>query len=221
MKPEEADRLIALLSTRVSPASISGCAVSATVAPVFPEEEALAVSMAASRAREFLSGRAAAAKALELAGAPKGPVLRGESGEPIWPGAFCGSISHGAGIALAVAAPVTVFRSVGIDVETTGRLRRKLWKKVFTSAEAAALALEPCPGIVATAAFSAKEAVYKACHFASGRGPEMKAVSVAFAQDGAFEAVVDDAAAFSAPARINGFFLVAGAATVAFVAFPA
>lgn len=221
MKQEEVNALTALLAKRIAPAAIAGFSVDASLPPSFPESEAEAVKMAAGRAKEFLAGRAATALALASVGAPVGPVLRGASGEPLWPEGFSGSLTHGAGIALAAAAPKSAFRALGIDVESTGRLGRRLWKRLFTPEEAAFLQSQKESALAATAAFSAKEAVYKALFHASGRGVEMKEIALSLRPDGTFEARLRHAADFSAPERLSGFFLVSGTATFSFTALPA
>lgn len=68
------------------------------------------------RRAEFAAGRHAAALALARYGC-FGRVSRAPGGEPDWPAGFCGSISHGAGVAVAVVARNDAYRSLGVDVE--------------------------------------------------------------------------------------------------------
>jgi len=68
------------------------------------------------RRAEFAAGRHAAALALARYGCEE-PVARNADGSPAWPAGFIGSISHGAGLAVAVVARSDGYRSVGVDVE--------------------------------------------------------------------------------------------------------
>jgi len=221
MKEEEVRSLVKLLAARLTPAEVAGVSIADYAGGAHQEEEALAAPFAAGRAREFLAGRLAAARALAGIGAPVGPILRGSQSEPLAPEGYALSISHGAGIALAVAARRKDLISLGIDVETTGRLSRKLWRRIFTPGEAAALAGMPDPAASATAAFSAKEALYKAIFAASGHGAEMKAMELTIAPDGVFRARISNAGALGVPAEIDGFILITKEATTAFAAIPA
>jgi 4'-phosphopantetheinyl transferase EntD len=221
MNEEEVRSFVSLLAARIAPAEVAGVSIEDFSGGAHPEEEALAATFAAGRSREFLAGRLAAARALAALGAPDCAILRGESGEPLLPEGYALSISHGAGLALAAAARKDALSSLGIDVETTGRLSRKLWRRIFTPSEAASLAAAPDPAALATAAFSAKEALYKAAFPLSGRGVEMKQVELSFFPDGVFRARIANAAALGVPAEIAGFVLVTKEATAAFAAIPA
>jgi len=68
------------------------------------------------RRAEFAAGRHAAALALTRFGCAE-PVQREQSGAPRWPVGFVGSISHGAGVAVAAAASSRDYRGLGIDIE--------------------------------------------------------------------------------------------------------
>jgi len=68
------------------------------------------------RRAEFVAGRHAAALALSRFGGVE-RVDRGARGEPLWPAGFVGSISHGAGLAVAVVSSSRDYRGLGIDVE--------------------------------------------------------------------------------------------------------
>jgi 4'-phosphopantetheinyl transferase EntD len=48
-------------------------------------------------------------------------VLRGVSGEPLWPTGVVGSISHADGLCVAVVAAADRYRSIGVDVERSQR----------------------------------------------------------------------------------------------------
>lgn len=85
------------------------------VLAVLGESEELARAVPKRRA-EFAAGRHAASLALLRFGSDE-PVPREPSGAPRWPTGFVGSISHGAGLAVAVAGSRLDYRGLGIDVE--------------------------------------------------------------------------------------------------------
>jgi len=79
-------------------------------------EPSLPARAVPKRRAEFAAGRHASALALARFGCAE-PVLREPSGAPRWPTGFVGSISHGAGVAVAVASTSQNYRGLGIDVE--------------------------------------------------------------------------------------------------------
>jgi len=120
----------------------------------------------AERTAEHAAGRAAAARALQAAGASDLYVGRSADGAPIWPEAFVGSISHGAGHVVAVAASRRLVAALGVDVERAGSLTPDLWEGVLCIDEVHAIeSFVDASGLeaaqVATVAFSAKEAAIK------------------------------------------------------------
>ena len=72
------------------------------------------------RRTEFLAGRAAAHEALGKMGVRADAVVKGDMGEPVWPPGVAGSITHKAGVAVAVTAPLQRCASLGVDLETVG-----------------------------------------------------------------------------------------------------
>jgi 4'-phosphopantetheinyl transferase EntD len=88
-------------------------------ADLFPEEAAALSPRAVPRRRgHFALGRAAAHDALRALALPASPVLRGERGEPLWPDGVVGSISHTAGIAVAVVGRSEQCAGIGVDLES-------------------------------------------------------------------------------------------------------
>jgi enterobactin synthetase component D len=73
------------------------------------------------RQAEYLAGRLCARQALARHGWRDYPVLSGISREPLWPAGILGSISHGAGYALAVVGARRCADGLGIDVESVAR----------------------------------------------------------------------------------------------------
>jgi 4'-phosphopantetheinyl transferase EntD len=75
-----------------------------------------------SRRREFLRGRAAAHEALRaLLGVEPSAVLKGASGEPLWPADTVGTISHTRERAVAAVARASDAAGLGVDLEPRDR----------------------------------------------------------------------------------------------------
>jgi enterobactin synthetase component D len=121
---------------------------------------------------DWLAGRLCAHAALGALGAeaPE-PLGRHPSGAPAWPAGWTGSITHAAGVAMAVAAPARPGLGIGIDTEA-----------VIANRSTAAAVIAQCihpheqerfdPGrhpALLTLLFSAKEAYYKAARAGVGR----------------------------------------------------
>ena len=109
-----------------SPASINVVAVNARLASqrisehvtnLLGGEVSLVVGYVPHRIIEFSVGRSAARQTMQALGFPASEVLQGEGGEPIWPAGLCGSISHSDLLAVSLAAPLSAFESVGVDVD--------------------------------------------------------------------------------------------------------
>lgn len=82
------------------------------------ERDALGEAVSPKRRRDFLLGRAAGHKVLEMIGFPVvTPILRGEHREPVWPVGVVGSIAHGAGYGVAAAAWQQDVPAIGIDIQ--------------------------------------------------------------------------------------------------------
>lgn len=113
------------------------------------------------RHRAFSAGRAAARMAM---GRPDLPVPMRPDRAPLWPAGFCGSISHSDTACLAIAAPLRLFRGLGIDLEPALPLDRDLWSAVLTPPELEWISALPEAekSLSAKLIFSAKEAGYKA-----------------------------------------------------------
>lgn len=113
------------------------------------------------RQAEFLAGRAAAHDALALAGCPSAfghHIGRDQFGAPQWPNGWIGSITHTADTCAAIAAPMRTYLSLGIDLESArgNGMDRAIARICMTP--------EDDRNVPPVLIFSAKEAVYKACH---------------------------------------------------------
>ena len=128
-----------------------------------PDEREDIASAAPHRQKEFAAGRQLARALSDQLGLTPAPLRRGDDRAPVWPSDRTGSLSHCDTLCLAAVGKRNAVRSVGVDVETIGRVEEKLWPTLFTEKEAdyfsslapAAVALET------TLFFSAKESFYK------------------------------------------------------------
>ena len=122
-----------------------------------PDERALIANAGTLRRRQFAAGRELARAALSAMGHPVVALGRRADGSADWPTGVRGSISHTAGLALAVTGPATRLCSIGIDVEALADFPAAAETTVFTAAERARAMSEPQK----LATFSAKETIYK------------------------------------------------------------
>ena len=134
----------------------------------FPERLGRAV---ASRRAEYLAGRIAAAHALAAIGIRGAQIGSGAHREPLWPAGVSGSISHSAQTALCVVARRPDL-CLGIDVEriVDDTLRGSISTQVLRADERPLSASAPkLDNAAFTAAFSAKESLFKALFPVVGR----------------------------------------------------
>jgi enterobactin synthetase component D len=125
--------------------------------PLDPDEVSVTESMLPIRRRDFWLGRSAARRAITDLGGPAGPVVMNHR-RPVFPSGLIGSISHSAGVAVAIVASTARARSLGIDLELNP-LPESAAALVLSAEELHALS----PGKRSCAeAFSAKEAAFKA-----------------------------------------------------------
>jgi phosphopantetheine--protein transferase-like protein len=121
------------------------------------------INAVTSRQREYIAGRVLARELLDRIGVNAQTIASGPKREPLWPTGIVGSISHNERSCAVVVAQNSVVTSVGIDIETIGRIDRHLWANLFTEEETEHLQqLEPAAqSRQATVLFSIKEAFYK------------------------------------------------------------
>ena len=128
-----------------------------------PDEWEDIASAAPNRQTEFFAGRQLARALSAQLGLPPAPLRRAEDRAPVWPVDRTGSLSHCDTLCAAAVARRNAVQSVGVDVETIGRVERKLWPTLFTEKEAGYFS-SLAPDTVAletTLFFSAKESFYK------------------------------------------------------------
>jgi 4'-phosphopantetheinyl transferase EntD len=123
----------------------------------------------ATHSTAHAAGRMAARQAFTAADAPGLEIAgRADDGRPRFPDGWTGSITHGAGYAIAVVAPTEVHQAVGIDVEVAGSLPLRDAELVLNAPERRAAAAARDPDACATLLWSAKESAFKAWSVASG-----------------------------------------------------
>jgi 4'-phosphopantetheinyl transferase EntD len=114
---------------------------------------------------EFLAGRLAARRALAGLGRPAVAVPMAEDRAPVWPEGVVGSISHAAGLAVAVVADAPAL--LGVDIARLEPFEAALIPEICRPEERALIPLEG-QGLFACALFSAKEAAFKAQYPVTG-----------------------------------------------------
>lgn len=120
-------------------------------------------SAAPARQQEFTAGRLLARLLADTLGLPPAPLRRAVDRSPLWPADRTGSLSHCDTLCAAVVGKRSAVKAVGIDIESIGRAKPKLWSALFTERETdylASLELKTA-AIESTLFFSAKEAFYK------------------------------------------------------------
>jgi enterobactin synthetase component D len=110
-----------------------------------------------TRKDEFLSGRTAAATALRKIGVIAGSIPRMESGAPQWPLNSTGSIAHSSTHACAIAAALSSYRCLGLDIEPLNSMERLAGLRSMFLNDSESW----CSHMQALIAFSAKEALFK------------------------------------------------------------
>ncbi len=143
-------------------AAVAEIAGSCDAAKLLPEEEAALGDVSNKRRRDFALGRECARQALQKLGIGPMPILRGGTGEPLWPPGVCGSITHCEGYCGAVAAFQADIPGIGIDAECLRAVRDGVLEHVALETERVWIkgADSRIPWDILL--FSAKESVFKA-----------------------------------------------------------
>jgi enterobactin synthetase component D / holo-[acyl-carrier protein] synthase len=183
---------------------------------LFPGEAAAIATASPGRRAEFAAGRAVARAALASLGAPAGPVLPGQAGEPRWPVGVLGSITHCAGYRACAVTWARGMAAIGIDAEPCRALPDGLLEEVAGAAERAWLTelSAASPGVPwDRVLFCAKEAGYKAWYTRTGQRPALRGMTVQVSTAGAFAAALPSAS-------LTGRWLVSGGLIVTAVTVP-
>ncbi|WP_432119811.1 enterobactin synthetase [Streptomyces sp. bgisy032] len=152
--------------------------------PAGPAEAAAAAGMPTRRRLEFLAGRRAARRALRAVGLDCGEIPR-RGRLPVFPPGRAASISHSAGIAVAVARVPGRDLPLGCDLELRP-LPREAARLVLRADEESLLGDEETPPGAAwsvTELFSAKEAAWKALDAPEGAGGRAAGLRAASLRD--------------------------------------
>ena len=116
--------------------------------------EAIKEFSSLERQNSFLAGRYASKKSLESLGFKEDfEIIRHDSGRPIFPQGFIGSISHSDDLAISVVTNSPEILSIGVDIQLFRSTKEGLRERILTNKET---------DLDVLAVFSAKEAVYKA-----------------------------------------------------------
>lgn len=118
------------------------------------------ISASTERRLEYIAGRKCARRALSRLGICDASIPVGRHGEPVWPPAIVGSITHCNHYCAAAVARAEHLAAIGIDAEIEGRVGAQVFNRITSTAER--LLLPSSPGDWKTLVFSAKEAIYKA-----------------------------------------------------------
>jgi enterobactin synthetase component D len=135
------------------------------LAPILTDLAGMPVRAVPKRRAEFAAGRYAASLVLARH-ACREPVTRCANGAPHWPTGFTGSISHGAGLAVAVAARTERYRGLGVDVERLIPNEQciAIGDRILGATEFALLGRAlpvSAKSVLLSLGFSAKESLYK------------------------------------------------------------
>jgi len=130
---------------------------------ILPKEEVCIKEAVQKRRLEFIAGRVCARTLLSRCGWSDYPIVSGKDRTPVWPSNIVGSISHTdgfCGVALALKAD---FSSIGLDIESIGKMKQDMWKYIATLPELNWIKSLPMykQQKYTTLIFSAKECFYK------------------------------------------------------------
>ena len=147
---------------------------------LWPVELAGIAGAVAARRAEFAAGRIAARRCLAAMGHKPAGLPIANDRAAVWPNGVFGSITHGVGVAIAVAGDAG---PLGIDIEEDAALGPDLWPIICAPDELSNLP-EPERGRLVRRVFAAKEAIFKAQHPARRVMFGFDAVKLRLTEDG-------------------------------------
>lgn len=181
--------------------AVALCSISAAdPGDLWPEERAAVAGAVPPRRAEFAAGRQAARTALAALGHAPVALPMGPDRAPVWPEGIAGSISHAAGIAVAV---VRKGAPLGIDIEDDAPLPEDLWPTLTSDEERAAFPVGDI-GRQVRHVFAAKEALFKAQAQGARAMFGFDAVRVTLAETGFDAQIVGNAGAFRIGETVRG-----------------
>ncbi len=146
----------------------------------FPEA-VLVEKACKERKKQFTAGRLAVRKALAQLDVVSFPLLNADSGLPIWPDKIVGSIAHSKKYCGVAVARKEAIKSIGLDIELAGRIKKETWPLIFTAGEIKFLELlasEEERLLISSLIFSAKECFYKFQYPLTGLWLDFKDIEV-------------------------------------------
>lgn len=144
---------------------------------LFPEEAAALRNAVAKVRRQSGAARAVARTLFRQLGIPACPILKADSGAPIWPAGVVGSLAHDSTLAVAAVARNNHGLSIGIDIEADAPMPAELADLVATQSERRRYASSV---LNSRQLFVVKEAVYKASFPIDGKFLDFQDVEVDF-----------------------------------------
>ena len=201
--PFRVKRIEAALATLFPPdVAVALCSLAAAdPLDLWPTERPAVAGAVPHRQVEFAAGRQAARTALTALGLSPVALPMGPDRAPVWPDGIAGSISHAAGIAVAV---VRHGAPLGIDIEADSPLPEDLWPTLTSPEERAAFPSDSNPGLQVRRVFAAKEALFKAQAQGARAMFGFDAVRVTLAEDGFDAQIIAQAGAYRIGETVRG-----------------
>lgn len=132
--------------------------VPASASALWPGEHAAVAGAVPARLAEFVAGRTAARRVLQMLDHPAQALPMAPDRAAIWPKGISGSIAHAAGFAVAVGRRGA---ALGVDIEEDAEIAPELWGIICDADELCRLG-QLQTGRLVRQIFCAKEAVFKA-----------------------------------------------------------
>ncbi|MBQ0749652.1 MAG: 4'-phosphopantetheinyl transferase superfamily protein [Roseovarius sp.] len=187
---------------------------------LWPEEATAMARAVPNRRREFAAGRRAARSALATLGHAPAAIPMAPDRAPLWPEGVTGTISHGAGICLALLGRSEDWAGLGLDLEPALPLPEDTVATICTPAERETVTQDPS-GLLSRRLFCAKEATYKAQYAQSRRLLSFHDLEVTFDASGGFSAeLLTDCPPFPPATCFAGHSLQTGDILAALVTLP-
>ena len=193
--------------------------------PLFPEEDVAVRNAVPKRRAEFRAGRTYARAALLELGVARAPIVAGPDRAPVWPPGVTASITHDDTYCGVMAAQVSDYAALGIDIESCAPLDADLVRSICSAAELEhrAALRDTLTVDFAKLVFCAKESAYKAYYSLTHAFLEFSDMEIRVSpRDGTFTGTVL-ASAPPLPAlgrTIRGRFLAIGTHLITWAAIP-
>ena len=186
-------------------------------------EQMVSARFGAKRLSYFCTGRYCLRFCMEALGAT-GDILVGERGMPVLPDGLTASVSHSKVLSGAIAASKRSFASVGVDVETVGRVHGDMWHLLFNRDEIEYLQAIPSEmerEIISTSFFSLKEAFYKMQFPLTATYLDLHDAEVTLSRSGYVLRLLENAGNLAAGQLFSGGVHYNGSEVITFCTLPA